>query len=190
MFHFLKNEMRLFSSEKSTMEDDKSTLYKLDEFEYLINKEILKGKNILVITNYLKPKSDTTYFTNGIFNFDSNKFLAKDTKIFLHTKLFDKERVYDENANNIEKRKIKQFEGKNDPRIYGVSSSGNKDETIINKGIFTSCKMNDNCPAWSLKADSIIHDKINQNVIYKNAILNVFDVPVFYFQNFFIQTPL
>ena len=186
---FLKNEMRLSSKENSTVEDDKSTIYKLDEFDYLINEEILKGKNILVITNNLKPKSDKAYFTNGIFDFNENKFSSKDTKIFLHKELFDKERVYEDSASDLKKQRIEQFKGENNPRIYGVSSSGNKNETIIKKGIFTSCKKDDNCPPWSLKAEKITHDKIKQNIIYKNAILNVYDVPVFYFPKFFHPDP-
>ena len=51
-------------------------------FEYYINEQILKGQNILVITNYLKPKSDKTYFVNGIFDFKSSKFSAKDIEKF------------------------------------------------------------------------------------------------------------
>ena len=136
-----------------------------------------------------KPKSDKTYFTEGIFNFETKKFTSKDVKILMHKDLFDKERVYEDSASDIEKKKIDSFKSKNDPRIYGVSSNGNKDETIIRKGIFTSCKKNDTCPPWSLKADKITHDKLKQNVVYKNAILNVFDVPVLYFPKFFHPDP-
>ena len=66
---------------------------------------------------------------------------------------------------------------------------GNKDKTIINKGVFTSCKKNDNCPPWSINAATITHDKIKKNIIYKNAILNVYDFPVFYFPKFFHPDP-
>ena len=58
---FLKKEMRLISYNKSIIEDDNSNIYKLDEFNYRINQKILKGKNILVITNNSKPKSDRAY---------------------------------------------------------------------------------------------------------------------------------
>ena len=186
---FLKDQMKLSSSKKSIIEDDDSTIYKLDEFEYFINNETLKGKNILVITNHLKPKSDKTYFTNGIFNFSNNEFASKDTKILFHKDLFDQERIINENQKDLEKSKNERFKGKNDPRIYGISSTGNKDKTIINKGVFTSCKNNDNCPPWSINAATITHDKIKKNIIYKNAILNVYDFPVFYFPKFFHPDP-
>ena len=35
-----------------------------------------------------------------------------------------------------------------------------------------------------MKANKITHDKIKKDIIYENAILNIYDVPVFYFQNF------
>ena len=81
------------------------------------------------------------------------------------------------------------FENQNDPRIYGSSSSGNNDVVIVNKGIFTSCKKTDKCPPWSMKADKIIHDRLKQNIKYENAVLNLYDVPVFYFPKFFHPDP-
>ena len=73
---------------------------------------------------------------------------------------------------------------KQDPRIYGSSSYGDIDQTVINKGVFTSCSLNNNCPPWSIKAEKIIHDKIKRDMIYKNAILKIYDVPVLYFPKF------
>ena len=43
----------------------------------------------------------------------------------------------------------------NNPRIYGVSGKSDKDKSILNKAIFTSCKKNDSCPPLSLKAKKI-----------------------------------
>ena len=185
----LRDKMELISNNKSTIEDDDGTFYQLDEFKFFINEEILKGKNILVITNYLKPKSDKVFFTSGIFNFLNKKFISKDTEILLHRTLFDKERVSGKEISEKEKERLKKFKGQNDPRIIGVSSTGNNNETIINKGVFTSCKKNDKCAPWHIKAEKITHDKINKNVHYKNAILNILDVPVFYFPRFFHPDP-
>ena len=185
----LKNEMKLISNNRSTVKDDNFTFYKLDKFSYLINEELLKGKNIITITNYLKPKSDKIFFKSGIFNFSKKKFFSKDTVILLHKTLFDSERFVDSDLTDENKKKAEKFKGQNDPRILGVSSSGNENKTIINKGVFTSCKKNDNCSPWHIKAEKITHDKTNKNIHYKNAVLNIFDTPVFYFPSFFHPDP-
>ena len=65
----------------------------------------------------------------------------------------------------------------------------NKDSTIIKKGVFTTCKQNDSCPPWTIQAKEIEHDKINKNIIYKNAWLNFYDKPILYFPKFFHPDP-
>ena len=77
----------------------------------------------------------------------------------------------------------------NNPRLYGVSSSGNENKTIINKGTFTSCKKTEKCPAWSIDAKKITHDKVNRKLIYKDSVLKIYDFPVFYFPKFFHPDP-
>jgi len=185
----LRNEMELSSTYKSSMLDNAdSSFYKFDKFKYLIDKKTLKGENIEIITNYLKSKSDKIYFKNGIFNLATKNFISKDIKILLHKNVFDKERITVQ-GDEDELKKLEKFKGTNDPRILGVSSSGDTNKTIINKGIFTSCKKNDTCPPWSLKAETITHDKNKKEIMYKNAIVNVYDVPVFYFPKFFHPDP-
>ena len=184
-----RNEMELSSAYKSSLLDNSdSTLYNFDNFKYIINKKIIKGENIGIITNYLKAKSDKTYFKNGMFNLLNKNFLSTNIEILLHKDLFDKERITIQDDED-ELKKFEKFKGKNDPRILGVSSSGDINKTVINKGIFTSCKKNDTCPPWSLKAETITHDKNKKEIMYKNAIVNIYDVPVFYFPKFFHPDP-
>ncbi len=186
----LRNEMELSSNQKSSIIDDKdSTFYRTERFKYFINDKILKGQNVQVITNYSEPKSDTAFFKNGIFDFNKKIFNAKNTKIYFHNELFDKERISASDLTEEEKIKAEKFKGQNNPRIYGVSSNGNETKTIVNKGIFTSCKINDSCPPWSMKAKTLTHDKIKKNIIYDHAIINLFDIPVFYFPKFFHPDP-
>ena len=184
-----RNEMELSSAYKSSLLDNSdSTLYNFDNFKYIINKKIIKGENIGIITNYLKAKSDKTYFKNGMFNLLNKNFLSTNIEILLHKDLFDKERITIQDDED-ELKKFEKFKGKNDPRILGVSSSGDINKTVINKGIFTSCEKNDTCPPWSLKAETITHDKNKKEIMYKNAIVNIYDVPVFYFPKFFHPDP-
>ena len=53
-FTFLKNEMILSSNRKATITDNILNIYKLDQFQYSINQEILKGKN----TNFTRNEKN------------------------------------------------------------------------------------------------------------------------------------
>ena len=166
---YLVAENLLISNFKTTIYDDNSNLYQLGKFKYSINKKILKGENILFISEFKKPKSDKFYFSDAIFDLNNHEFIAKDTEITIHKNVFG----------NID----------NDPRLKGVSSSGDQDKTLINKGIFTSCNKNMDCPAWSIKATKIEHDKNKKQISYENAVLNIYDIPILYFPKFFHPDP-
>jgi LPS-assembly protein len=166
---YLHDKKIISSNYKTKLQDQKSQVYFADKFNYSINQEIIKGENFLIITNYNLPKSDKFFLENAIINLKENKFIAKNTKIEVHKDIFDN--------------------SENDPRIEGVSSSGDKDYTLINKGIFTSCKKNDNCPPWSIQSKLIKHDKIKKTLNYDNAVLKIYDIPVFYFPKFFHPDP-
>jgi LPS-assembly protein len=165
----LKNELIIYSQNKATIYDNASNIYKLDEYEYDINKEILKGKKIEVITNSNTIKSDKFFFSSGFFNFKADKFLGKDSIIKLHKSIFD---------NN-----------KNDPRIKSSISSGDEFNTYFDKAVFTSCEKTDKCPPWKISSKKIHHNKIKKQIIYKNSWLELYDFPVFYFPYFFHPDP-
>ncbi len=173
---------KLISNKDSTIVDDNSNLYKLSKFVYSYDTKFLKGEDLEVKTNYLSKKSDKYYFSSAFINFENSSFVSKDTNILFNSSLFDKER-------NPENEFDSNFLGKNDPRLSSVSSTGDKNKTILNKAVFTSCKINDNCPPWSIKADKIIHDKVKKEISYKDAVLNLYDLPVFYFPKFFHPDP-
>ena len=162
--YFRDNE-NIFSEKKSSIEDDNGNTYKLDSFSYNIAEGLLKGKEIEVLAKVEENKIDRYFFEDGFFNFKKKNHIAKKTKINIHKDVFG-------NKNN-------------DPRIYSSSSLSDRSKTVFNNAIFTSCKFNDDCPPWSLKAEKITHDKIKKDMIYKNAILKVYDVPILYFPKFF-----
>jgi len=166
---FFKNKMVLSSKKSAIITDNESNTYKLEQFQYSINKEILKGENIVAITNDKKNKSDEFSLKTGFFDLKKNKFLGKNIVAKLHKDLF---------GNN-----------ENDPRISAVSGSGDKFNTYFEKGVFTSCKKTDKCPPWKITSDKIHHDKIKKQITYKNAWLEVYDFPVAYFPKFFHPDP-
>ena len=165
---FFRNQMIMTSNEKTEITDN-TNLYSLSKFKYLINEDELRGEKILISSNYNLPKNDNFYFSHGVINLNNLNFKAGDTEITIHKDIFD-------NSDN-------------DPRIKGVSSSRNGEITIINKGIFTSCKKTDNCPPWAIQANEIKHDKKKNEIFYKNAILKVYDFPIIYLPKFFHPDP-
>ena len=168
---FLKNEMILSSDEKSSLKDKELYLYKFDKFNYSFYEGILKAKKIEIISNYKKSdeKKDFYFFDDGILDIKNKNFIAGNTKIKIKKNSF-------ENSNN-------------DPRIYGVSSKKKGKITSIKKGSFTSCALNDNCPPWSINSSEILHDANKKQIIYKNALLKIYDMPVLYFPKFFHPDP-
>jgi len=165
----LKNKMVLFSDKKVVITDINSNIYKLDQFEYSINQEILKGKNINVLSNKQVNKKDNYFFESGFFNLKENKFLGKDVSIIFHKTLFD--------------------DVKNDPRVKAASADGSQFNTYLDKAVFTSCKKTDKCPPWKMRAKKIHHDKIKKQINYQNAWLELYDFPVVYFPKFFHPDP-
>ncbi len=168
---FLKNEMILSSDEKSSLKDTDLYLYKFDKFNYAFHENILKAKKIEIISNYnlSNEEKDFYFFDDGILDIKNKNFIAGNTKIKIKKNLFDN--------------------SKNDPRIYGASSRKEGEITTIKKGTFTSCALNEDCPPWSINSSEIQHDANKKQIIYKNALLKVYDVPVLYFPKFFHPDP-
>jgi LPS-assembly protein len=167
---FLPNQNLLFSEEKTTMDDSmRSNIYKLIDFKYLTDKEILKGSKVKILTSNKKSDRDIFFFENAFFNLKKNTFLAKDTKAKFHKTIFDND--------------------KNDPRINSVATYGDELNTYFDKAVFTSCKKTDKCPPWKIRSEKIHHNKAKQQIIYKNAWLDLYNFPVLYFPKFFHPDP-
>ncbi len=166
------SQNRILSSlEKTSIQDKYFSSYELDNFNYQIDNEFLKGKNIKIIENSKSGLGETNkyFFKSGFFDLKNKNFKTGETKIFLKKNTFDR--------------------SENDPRLYGVSSSHKNNITTIKKAVFTSCNKNNECPPWQLEASEIKHDKNKKQLIYENSILKVYNFPVFYFPKFFHPDP-
>ena len=101
--------------------------------------------------------------------------LAKQKFYFIKIFLQRKKKFIDlENAKLNEL--FEDYYDENKPRLYGISSSGDKDKTIVNKGVFTSC--NNKGHSRLVYGSKITHDKKGE-ILYKDTVLKMFDVPVF-----------
>ena len=167
---FLLEKNEISSKEKTTIKDiNNNQLLSLSSFLYLIKEELVKGNNITFVSNFGLPESDKAFFSNAIIDLKNQNFVSKDPNIDLNNNAFG----------NPE----------NNPRLKGVSAKKNDNLITIKKGIFTSCNSDKKCPPWSLQANKIKHDSNKKQLIYENAILKVYDLPILYFPKFFHPDP-
>ena len=167
---FLRNEMIISSDIGATILDNQNQIrYETGKFSYSLKEKILKGEKIFINTKYDQPFSDKYFFKSVIFDLKNQSYIAQDIDINFKKDFFG-------NKNN-------------DPRFKGLSSSSKNGITTINKGVFTSCKKNDKCPPWAIQADKITYDRNKKQIIYDDALVKIYDIPVLYFQKFFHTGP-
>jgi len=163
IFFYIKNK-KIESQTKSTITDDLGNTVITSSFIYTLSDDLIKmneAKIVDIEKNIFKVKK-------AFLNLKSNKLIGKDVFI---------------DFNNA------SFQKNNEPRLKGNSIISNGGVTIIEKGVFTTCKKNDDCPPWQLTAKEIKHDKNKKTIYYKHAWLKLYDKPVFYFPKFFHPDP-
>ena len=160
----LKKQL-ILSKSKSKIEILKNNFLESDFISYNLKSEILKLENLILVDEI----GNKIKLEKGYFNLKTKNLLGKDVKINLDNQNFNKE---------------------NEPRLKGKSIIKDDDFTIINKSVFTTCKIRkDKCPPWHFTADKIIHDKEKKMMRYENFWLNIYDRPVVYFPKFFHPDP-
>jgi len=168
----IKSENILYNSSKkfvesntdSIIKDSLGNIFRSEGFIYNLNESILKINNAKIQDN----ENNIFNISKAFINLKSNKLIGKEISIDFNNKSFQKD---------------------NEPRLAGVAVSSDKNETIITKGIFTTCKKNDTCPPWQISAKEIKHDKKNKTINYTDAWLKLYDLPVLYFPKFFHPDP-
>ena len=164
-------QKELSSNHKTKIIQNSKKLLEFKKFKFNIEQELLQAENIFFNDNIrnLKGHSNSLFFKDAFFDLKNKEFIAGKTEI------------------QLEKESFNNFD--NDPRLKGASSSSNNGITTIEKSTFTSCKKTDKCPPWIIQADKITHDKNKKQLIYDDALLKIYDVPVFYFPKFFHPDP-
>ncbi len=162
-----KNINSIYSNENSVLLDKNGNKIKFSKFDLDLNKKEAKVFNL----DLTDINNNNFILKEAFIDLKNGEMAGKDLKLF-----FDKSIL-----GNVD----------NDPRVFGNSVINNKNETIVNKGVFTSCKLNEKekCPPWEMRAEEIKHDKKNKIVEYKNAYLRIYDKPVLYFPFFFHPDP-
>jgi len=137
------------------------------------NQTIFSMKNKILKINNTKMfdvLKNEYHFDTAIINFSSKEIIGDGIKIDFFNNAFGNEQ--------------------NDPRLRGNSIYSDNNETIVKKGVFTTCKkQKDKCPPWQFKAAEIKHNKNKKTIYYKNAWLEIYDKPIVYFPKFFHPDP-
>jgi len=161
-----KNNLTITTIGKSKFIDNKNNILYSDNIEYDLDKKIIKAeKNVKFLDNY----KNTYYFS---------KIISDDK--FIEIIGYDLDSDLDRDQLKKTKDKFQQF---TEPRLSGKEASIKENITIIKDAKFTSCKRsneNEECPYWNLNATQIIHDKDQKKIIYRGAVLDLNNIPVFY----------
>ena len=70
----------------------------------------------------------------------------------------------------------------NKPRIFSNAVRITNEKSDFSKSIFTICnyREDDKCPPWTIQSSKMLHDNKKKTIYYDNAIIKVYDIPIFY----------
>ena len=154
----------ILSEKNMLIKDEEGNSAKAESFFLNLNNSVVKLKKMKMID----LQQNIIKLDVAFINLNTKKLIGKDVSISLNNKTFNKD---------------------NEPRLKGTSLTTNMQTSTLQKGVFTTCKRNDDCPPWQLQASEIRHDKQKKTIYYDNAWLKVYDKPVFYFPKFFHPDP-
>ncbi len=154
------NEGIIKSNEQTIITDkDKNIIY-LENFEYQSKNSIFKSVGYIKIEDSI---NNTYEFSQIYIDTKKKEILGTDIKTFIDNDDF-------------------KVNTDNKPRIFANTVSIKNENTSFGKSIFTMCdyRKNDKCPPWSILAKEMLHDKKKKTIYYKNAVVKVYDIPIFY----------
>jgi len=162
---YLRNTGEILVNHFSKIIDNFDNEIEFEQINFNLNNSLLKGKSVKLLDlekNFYK-------FESAIIDFTKNRIIADNVSINFNKNIF---------GNPL-----------NDPRLKGNYFFSDGKNSVIKKGVFTTCKKNEDCPPWQIKAKEIKHDKEKKIIKYKNAWLEIYDKPIIYFPRFFHPDP-
>ncbi len=154
------SKKHIFSKMETTIIDpDKNKIF-VTNFDYQIKNNIFKSTGSIEVLDNRKNKYQ---FSQIYIDTKKKEILGTDIKSYLNDQSF----------------KINE---RNKPRVFANTLKMNQENTMFNKSIFTLCdyRKEDKCPPWSIQASKMFHDSKKKTIYYDNAIIKVYDLPVFY----------
>ena len=134
------------------LKDNFDNEIEIEKLNYNFSDKLSKGKKVR-----LKDFQKNFYkFESALIDFSTNKIIADNVNIDFNKNIF---------GNPL-----------NDPRLKGNYFLSDGKDTIIKKGVFTTCKKNsDKCPPWNIQAKKMLHDN-KKKTIYGYSLLFYFQV--------------
>jgi len=156
-----ETEQYIRSEKKAIITDlDNNKIY-LENFDYQSKENIFKS---IGFTKVEDMKGNTYEFSQIYIDTKKKEIVGSDSKAFMNDESF-------------------KIDPKNKPRIFSNVMSMKEEKTIFSKSKFTICdyRKKDKCPPWSIQANQMMHDSKKKTIYYDNAIIKVYDLPIFYF---------
>ena len=157
------------SSKNTVITDKENNKIYLQNFEYITEENIFKSVGEISI----KDKTNNTYeFSQIYIDTKKKEILGADIKAYLNDKDF-------------------KINTQNKPRIFANSMEMKKETKSFSKSIFTICnyRNNDKCPPWTIQSSKMLHDNKKKTIYYTNAVIKIYDIPIFYFPKLFHPDP-
>ncbi len=163
------NKKIIYSEYFTVITDKNNNKISVDMFNYLTLKKMFFSKGEIELVD---NKSNKYLFSEIYIDEQNNKIVGSDIKSYFNQSSF-----------KLDKR--------NEPRFYANSALITEGNTIFEKGVFTSCKKREGkkCPPWAIRAKKIEHNSAKKTIYYHDAVMKIYDFPVFYFPKFFHPDP-
>ena len=151
----------VISNNQTTIKDLDGNSIKLENFEYLKEKNIFKSIGKINLTDKL---NNIYKFSQLYIDEEKQEIIGSDAKIFINNEDF-------------------KINNSNKPRIFANTISINNNTSTFVKSNFTMCdyRQNDKCPPWEMKASKMTHDAVKKTIYYDKAVIKLYNLPIFYF---------
>ncbi len=180
---FTKGPTKIITSEKYILKGNDLFLDKAKNLVTSDNEAVITDNdNNKISLNNFKYNTKSNFFKSvgNIEISDKNNNTYKFSQIYIDTK---KKEIVGTDIKAYLNNKDFKINKKNDPRIFSNYINLKKQKKTFNKNIFTMCEFreNDKCPPWSIQSTKMLHDSKKKTIYYDNAVLKIYNVPVFYF---------
>ena len=148
------------SNEVTSINDPEGNYIELQNFSYQVKNNIFKSIGSVKILDRLENNYE---FSQIYIDTKKKEILGTDIKAFLN-------------------EKSAKVNPENKPRVFANSIKLTYKKSSFNKSIFTICnyRKDDKCPPWTIQASKMLHDNIKKTIYYDNALIKIYDIPIFY----------